>query len=276
MHKGENIKKLYDKDGNFFAEIYYQEKYFTNYSRHSHESFGLSIIKEGKIQIDYHLQEKVELESSKVAVFKPNQVHKSKAISLNPLGYAGLHIDLNWYKNMQKELFGTNPDDLDIKINIIEDNNLYEELKSTLNNIILNNNLYEKRLERIIIDILKKYTFLKTTIKQEEKSFLMDVEKYILDNLEEKITLEDIALKVGYTPSYITRIFKKEFGLTPHAYIINKRINKAKKQLQKSQNISLAQLSNEVGFYDQNHLNKVFKRMHAISPNRYMNENLDK
>lgn len=112
---------------------------------------------------------------------------------------------------------------------------------------------------------------LKETIKQ-ESSFLDNIEKYILANIDEQITLKDIAKEVGYTESYISRAFKKKFGLTPHAFIINKKVNNAKSKLQKRKDVSIAELSNEVGFYDQSHLGKVFKRTYALSPNKYINE----
>lgn len=211
-----------------------------------------------------------------MAIFKPNQVHQSKAITSEPLGYYGLHIDLEWYYINLKKLFGSSMEHTNVKVNIIEDKYIYDELKAIFNNILLENKSFEYTLENKIIDILKKYVTFDVEIIKEENSFLYDVEKYILDNIDEQITLKDISLKIGYNESYITRIFKKEFGLTPHAFIVNKKINKAKRQLQNSQDLSIAQLSNDVGFYDQSHLNKVFKRMHAISPNKYMNEEQNK
>lgn len=101
---------------------------------------------------------------------------------------------------------------------------------------------------------------------------MCEIEKYILDNIDEQISLKDLSIKAGYTESYITRVFKKKFGLTPHAFIVNTKVNKAKNKLLKSDNISIAELSNEVGFYDQSHLNKVFKRIYAVSPNKYTNK----
>ena len=207
-----------------------------------------------------------------MAIFKPNQVHQSKAITLEPLGYYGLHIDLEWYYLNLKKLFGSSIGHLDMKVNIVEDKDIYDELKAVFNNILSEDKSFEYTLENKIIDILRKYATLDVEIIKEENSFLCEVEKYILDNIDEQITLKDISLKIGYNESYITRIFKKKFGLTPHAFIVNKKINKAKKELQNSKDLSIAQLSNDVGFYDQSHLNKVFKRMHAISPNKYMNE----
>jgi len=163
-----------------------------------------------------------------VAIFKPNQVHQSKAITSEPLGYYGLHIDLQWYYNNLKKLFGSSIENLDIKVNIIEDKDIYEELKIIFNNILLGNKSYEAKLEGNILNVLEKYTSIKNKKTKEESSFLSKIEKYILDNIDEQITLQDISKEVGYNESYITRIFKRKFGLSPHAFIVNKKINKAK------------------------------------------------
>ena len=67
----------------------------------------------------------------------------------------------------------------------------------------------------------------------------------------------------------MTRVFKEEYGLSPYAFLINKRVQKAKNRLLDGSRINLAQLSNEIGFYDQSHFSKVFKRVFATTPNKY-------
>lgn len=139
------------------------------------------------------------------------------------------------------------------------------------NELIVNDKNTSNILEKTIKTILSKYP-IEVDYKEDnehEKVLFKNVEKYILDNLKEQITLKDISLAVGYNESYITRIFKKRCGLSPHAYLINKRIEKAKRKLFNNKDIDLAELSHEIGFYDQSHFSKAFKRVLAISPNKY-------
>ncbi len=177
-----------------------------------------------------------------------------------------MYINKQWFKNIYEE---------DIIFNFsIENKNIYENLKRIFKIILKEIHIsYNKELEDLTIDIIKKYSTIKSDENEEKQSnFLYEIEKYILDNIDEQISLKDLSIKAGYTESYITRVFKKRFGLTPHAFIVNTKVNKAKNKLLQFDNISIAELSNEVGFYDQSHLNKVFKRIYAVSPNKYISK----
>jgi len=65
-------------------------------------------------------------------------------------------------------------------------------------------------------------------------------------------------------------VFKKEYGLSPHAYILNLKVNMAKDLLEdRNNNKNLSEIALESGFYDQSHLNRNFKKSFAITPKNY-------
>lgn len=265
------MKKIYDNNGNLFAELNHSKDYFYNYSKHSHETFALSIIEEGEIEIQFHSQEKLYLHANKIVVFNPNQVHITKSAIKENLNYYTLHVDTKYCKNKQTNIFGKSDSFIDVE-NIIDDKVLYQRLLGVFEDIILNKqNIKSEQLAILVDEILEKYTKSNSieVINEEENKLLSNIEQYIIQNIKNPITLEDIALNVRYNESYITRVFKKKYGLTPHAFLVNKRIEKARNKMLNNKEISLAQLSSEVGFYDQSHFSKVFKRVFAISPNKY-------
>lgn len=261
------MKKIYDSNDELFAELNYGKEYFSNFNRHSHETFVISVIGSGEIEVEFHLQAKTSFSPGQIVVFNPNQVHATKSKTKTSLNYYSLYINAQWYKN--------NVDTKPLHVqNIIAEQNLYHDLVNSYNEIILNNQKTNNTLEKTMKHILKKY-LAKMDYKEDneyEKVFFENVEKYILDNLKEQITLEDIAKAVDYNESYITRVFKKRCGLSPHAYLVNKRVEKAKRKLFDDKDIDLAELSNEIGFYDQSHFSKAFKRVLAITPNKYKKE----
>ena len=264
------MKKIYDNNGNLFAELNHSKNYFYNYSKHSHETFALSIIEEGEIEIEFHSQEKLYLHANKIVVFNPNQVHMTKSRVKDNLNYYTLHVDFNYCKYIQNNIFGKNDVFINVE-NIIDDKKLYLKLLNSFENIILEKENQSHNLSKLVDEIIEKYTNLNSIkiVDEEENKLLKNIEEYIISNIKNPITLQDIALNIGYNESYITRVFKKKYGLTPHAFLVNKRIEKARKKILNNKQISLAQLSNEVGFYDQSHFSKVFKRVFAISPNKY-------
>lgn len=192
------------------------------------------------------------------------------------MGYYGLHLNLQYCLNIQKKLFAFNHNDFfAMSSNILNEKEIYEDLKTLLDSIIKNEKTaYEKDLEALLSKIFKKYSSFKNKNddKKEEKEFLEIIENYIINNIEDQISLKDLALEVGYNESYISRVFKKKFGLSPHAFIVNKKVNILKNRLLKEEDASISQLSSELGFYDQSHLYKVFKRVYALSPKKYIEE----
>lgn len=261
------MKKIYDENGKVFAELNYSENYYLDYNKHSHESLAFSVFSSGNLEVLFHNKKQIEVQNKQVIVYNPHQVHMTKSKRKNVKNYFSLHIDSSWYKNIQKEFFHSHADTLYLE-NLLKDESIYNSLYKFCEEFYVFNTYDLESLKDLLKKIIKKYSFQEEQINEEPK-FLLEVERFIENNIEEPISLEDIAKAVCYDESYITRVFKKKYGLTPHAYLLNKRVQKAKTKLIDSKDISLAELSSEVGFYDQNHFSKVFKKVFAITPNSY-------
>ncbi len=262
------MKKIYDKNGELFAELNHGKKYFLDYSKHSHETFALSILRSGEIEVEFHSKPSQILSPNKIVVFNPNEVHRTKSKKKENIDYFTLHLDAKWCKNVQNE-----EDFMNLQ-NLIEEKNIYKELLQIFTSIInTDTEININRLKTILERILTEYkSFHKSNESVDEHIIFKEVEKYIQNNLCHAITLSDISKAIGYNEFYIIRVFKKKFGLTPHAFLINKRIEKARQELTQNRDINLSQLSCDVGFYDQSHFCKVFKRVFAKTPNNYKNE----
>ncbi|MFD1540038.1 AraC family transcriptional regulator [Nonomuraea guangzhouensis] len=92
-----------------------------------------------------------------------------------------------------------------------------------------------------------------------------------LDVLHESLvdppSLDDLALTVGARPFPLLRAFKAATGLPPHAYLTSLRIQRARHLL--NSGVRPAQVAAEVGFTDQAHLNRHFKRIVGVPPAAY-------
>lgn len=95
----------------------------------------------------------------------------------------------------------------------------------------------------------------------------LKVKKYLKENIEDDILLEEIADHMNLSIIHILRIFKKEFGLPIHSYILNKKVHLAKDLLTK--NIPISEVAQMSGFFEQSHLNKSFKRVFQLTPKEY-------
>lgn len=95
--------------------------------------------------------------------------------------------------------------------------------------------------------------------------------QYIRTHYSEKITLEDMAQRVYFSPAYFSRVFKEEMNESFSVYLNRVRIAKSKTLLL-HRDLRLADIAMMVGFEDQSYFTKVFKKMEGITPLRYREE----
>lgn len=96
--------------------------------------------------------------------------------------------------------------------------------------------------------------------------------QYVQKNYSQKIYLEDVAGMIYLNPSYFSRVFKDEMGVTFHSYLTNYRIEMSKKFLV-DPSIPILSVASLVGFDDQSYFTKVFKRKNGVTPKVFRNQN---
>lgn len=83
----------------------------------------------------------------------------------------------------------------------------------------------------------------------------------------ESITLDEAARSLNVHRVHLVRSFSSEFGIPPHVYLTGKRVELARRRLLAGERPS--DVASAVGFYDQSHLTRHFKRMLGVSPGQY-------
>lgn len=91
---------------------------------------------------------------------------------------------------------------------------------------------------------------------------------YIYDHLHTRITVETLSKKAGLNPSYLSRLFKKETGITISNYIQNKKIETAKNMLIYS-DYTLSQISSTLAFPTQSYFTEIFHKKTGFTPSKY-------
>lgn len=101
------------------------------------------------------------------------------------------------------------------------------------------------------------------------KSKLQQVREYINEHLHEEVKLIELAAIAQISPYHFLRLFKQSMGITPHQYILQRRIDKAKYLLEQTE-LSIAEIAVRVGFCDQSHFTRCFKRLLGITPKQFL------
>ncbi|MBE9047853.1 helix-turn-helix transcriptional regulator [Pleurocapsales cyanobacterium LEGE 10410] len=120
--------------------------------------------------------------------------------------------------------------------------------------------------------LLRRYTVKKSIIKEYKGGLpsyqSKKVVEYIQENLDQNLSLSLLASLVHISPHYFASLFKQSTGTSPHKYITNSRLEKAKTLLHQ-RDLPLALICQEVGFKNQSHFTRVFRQHFHITPKAY-------
>ena len=92
--------------------------------------------------------------------------------------------------------------------------------------------------------------------------------QYLHSNFSEKITLDDIGRLTFFSPNYCENVFKRETGRSVIDYLLQIRIEEAKRLLAEG-SLALGTVAEAVGFDDYNYFSRVFKKRTGYTPTEY-------
>lgn len=104
------------------------------------------------------------------------------------------------------------------------------------------------------------------------KQQLHRVHEFISDFLAADVGLDELANLTGLSAASFAKQFKISTGLPPHQYLIRRRVERAK-ELLCSKELTIAEVSQAVGFFDQSHLIRHFKHWVGVTPKDYRESN---
>lgn len=94
---------------------------------------------------------------------------------------------------------------------------------------------------------------------------------YVYDHLSDRITIKELADYTELSPSYLSRLFKKELGISISDYITRKKIEKAENLLKYS-DFTFIEIANYLAFSSQSHFIQTFKKAVGLTPKKYRDQ----
>lgn len=144
----------------------------------------------------------------------------------------------------------------------------YTLFRKELHNLLQSNGILPNRLPVLSGNTPEsKWTLPQDDIKQKVGKVIL----YMENHLTEELSLDEMAAKMEMSKYQLIRGFRKEEGTTPWKFLMQKRIDNVKDLLEEG--MSPGQAAVESGFYDQSHLNKVFRKFTGKTPKEYQEEN---
>lgn len=155
---------------------------------------------------------------------------------------------------------------------------LEEKYISSISNVIMNVN-YQDLLKLSSIDqltnfMVKMINSISTLGTNGNSSINKLVEKsiqYLEDHYSENISLEEVCEYVAMSKNYFCYLFKRETGKSMWVLLTEIRMEKARYMLEHT-DMKSYEISYNIGYDNPSYFSKLFKKMHAMTPNEYKNK----
>jgi AraC family transcriptional regulator len=130
--------------------------------------------------------------------------------------------------------------------------------------------LYVESLTQVLaIHLLRQSNVATRPVTSQHRSLtrvqLQQAIDYIHTHLNRDLSLAELANIINSSPTYFAGLFKQMMGISPHQYVIQQRVERAKLMLLKT-DLAIADIALQVGFSSQSHLTQQFKRLTGMTP----------
>jgi AraC family transcriptional regulator len=130
--------------------------------------------------------------------------------------------------------------------------------------------LYVESLTQVLaIHLVRHYSTVTRPVTSQNRNLtrvqLEEAIDYIHAHLNRDLSLAELASVINVSPTYFASLFKQAMRISPHQYVIQQRVERAKVMLSKT-DLAIAQIAVQVGFSSQSHLTQQFKRITGMTP----------
>jgi AraC-like DNA-binding protein len=260
---------------------YAEETFF----KHSHDSFAIGVVRQGESRFaHYQPDEQIfEIGGKDIILLNPGEVHACNPKPGSVLAYFMLYVGCDFMQEVTAAIADrTNLTDGALvsedqaekflfRTPIVHDVSIYQSLLGVCLAMMQQDGRLEIEtgLFEALTPLALKYGSLnpQRTLPSVHEEALLRSREFLLDNLQREVSLQELSASSGLSPYYFVRAFRNCFGLPPHMYQNQQRVNLAKQLL--ARGMSIAQVAAEVGFADQSHLTRKFKSLVGATPRQY-------
>lgn len=240
-----------------------------HYDKHSHDVFSVGAITSGR-SVYWSEHQAQEVSAGAVVLMNAGDVHACNPIHNSPWSYLMFYVNVDWLMQLQADLGFEVPQAMQRFETLISRDpalfkgltDLYGVCSDEGNDVLL------KQTSLFDFFILLHQTLkVVPKLRLEMNPKLKQAAAFIAQHCTENLSLDDICAASDLSPSYLVRAFKQQYGMTPHAHMLNRRILFAQDQLKMGR--AIADVALAAGFADQAHFQRMFKRLVAATPRQY-------
>jgi AraC-like DNA-binding protein len=239
------------------------------YPPHSHDYFVIGLVESGAQSYTYKGARHIT-PTGQVFVVNPDEIHTGEAASERGYLYRTLCLNVNFVARLTRELGGT-ARSLFLKGAVLREADLATALRRF--HLSLSNRHPRIESDTLLCEAVSllfsrhgNTTHWPPSARCEPEA-VRKAREYIEANFVENLSLARLATVCTLSPFSLAKAFKLGTGLPPHAYLDGVRLRRARQLLDRGEPIVSVAVS--VGYADQSHLTKRFKRLYGITPGQY-------
>lgn len=164
------------------------------------------------------------------------------------------------------------------KINDLSRNDVYFQLDGQIQKLIQllvlemqsspDDLLLSRACSDTVTALLQRHISSFSTHRKDSRFDLEAVDRYIEQHLSRRISVAQLAGSVFLGESQFHSLFKEQLGITPHQYVLGKRVDMAKSLIEQGR-LNLGQIAELTGFSNQSTFTHTFSRLQGISPSQF-------
>jgi AraC-like DNA-binding protein len=245
------------------------------FARHAHDYYVVGLIEAGVQSFAYRGTRQVT-PTGDVFVIHPGEGHTGEAVSPGGYTYRTLYPPVALLQRACSDIAGCEQGVPFFPTPVIHDGEVARCLREL--HLALTSGVpqleREARFLHVSALLITRYAEIRPSERAtgQERTAVQQVRHYLDEHYAEQVSLTELAQMAGLSPYYIHRVFEREVGLPPHAYLESVRMRQAQRRL--SQGESIAQVAAALGFSDQSHLTRRFTRLLGITPGQYLHSKM--
>lgn len=240
-----------------------------HYSRHWHATFGLGLLEYGA-QSSASGRGPVDAYAGDLITTNPGEVHDGRPLGGAARRWRMVHLDPAAMASMTGPPGGLGAPGMELTRPVISDPRLRRALRRLLAHLQgeggspaeADGLVREESLVRVCALLLERHS---TRAPEPEAGVdLARVRERLADELLHPPSLSDMAAMVGLSKYQVLRRFERAYGLSPHAWLQSRRVERVRALIQ--QGVTLAEAAACSGFADQSHMSRLFMRQLGFTP----------
>lgn len=264
--------------------IHYHE-YDQNFvfSGESHDFWEMVYVDKGQVEVRSN-EETITLGQSEIIFHAPNEFHSIRALNSSPnffvISFVCTSPSMQYFEGYHRALNKTLKSFLSSIISeaeatyvIPKNNPLLKKLTKREHAAIGGEQLIKTYLEQLLIflirDVTKEGQIGVFPTKQTMESHLVTtIKEMIHERAETALRIGDVCSVIGYSKSYLSRVFKEQTGKTIASYALQVKIQRAKQLIRESE-LNFTQISDRLAFDNPQYFSRVFKRITKMTPTEF-------